>query len=76
MTQLIKRREKSKKEALVLSIEILTKRFQMGDFNGTNLAEAEAEQAKMPSTFIAPFLYSSNNNIYNGVSNSTNYRER
>lgn len=65
LTHILKRREKSKKEALVLAIEILAKRYQMGDFNGTYLAEAEAEQAKMPSTFIAPFMYN-NQLTYNG----------
>lgn len=54
LLELIKRREKSKKEMLQLSIEILEKRYQMEDFSGSSLAEAEAERDKHPS-FIPPY---------------------
>ncbi|KAK7480951.1 hypothetical protein BaRGS_00027766 [Batillaria attramentaria] len=58
LLELIKRREKSKKEMVQLSIEILEKRYQMEDFSGTLLAEAEAEREKHPF-FIPPFTFNS-----------------
>ncbi|XP_076455967.1 enhancer of polycomb homolog 1-like isoform X2 [Babylonia areolata] len=58
LTHFLKRREKSKKEILQLTLEVMEKRYQMGDFSGTMLAEAEAERAKMPS-FIPPFMFNS-----------------
>ncbi|XP_041371750.1 enhancer of polycomb homolog 1-like [Gigantopelta aegis] len=54
LLEVIKRREKSKKELLQLTIEILEKRYQGGDFEGKLLAEAEEERHKHPS-FIPPF---------------------
>lgn len=47
--EMIKRREKAKKELLKLTIEIVEKRYQCGDFNGQQLAEANAQRLKYPS---------------------------
>ncbi|XP_059173938.1 enhancer of polycomb homolog 1-like [Physella acuta] len=58
LLELLKRREKSKKELLQLTIEILEKRNEMEDFSGTALAEAEEEREKHP-TFVAPFALNS-----------------
>ncbi|KAH9507423.1 hypothetical protein Btru_058044 [Bulinus truncatus] len=58
LLELLKRREKSKKELLQLTIEILEKRIEMEDFSGTALAEAEEEREKHP-TFVAPFALNS-----------------
>lgn len=57
--ELIKRREKTKKEMLQLTIEVLEKRYQIEDFSGTMLQEAEALRHKMPSTFIPQYAYGS-----------------
>ena len=46
---MIKRREKTKKELLQLTIEIVEKRYQVQDFNGTLLTEALAQRHKTPS---------------------------
>uniref|UniRef100_A0A2C9JUC0 Enhancer of polycomb-like protein n=1 Tax=Biomphalaria glabrata TaxID=6526 RepID=A0A2C9JUC0_BIOGL len=58
LLELLKRREKSKKELLQLTIEILEKRIEMEDFSGNALAEAEEEREKHP-TFVAPFALNS-----------------
>ncbi|ESO87683.1 hypothetical protein LOTGIDRAFT_127385 [Lottia gigantea] len=55
LLEVIKRREKSKKEILQLTIEVLEKRYHAEDFNGTLLSEAEAERSKHPS-FVPPFI--------------------
>ena len=41
---MIRRREKMKKENLVLTSEIFDKRFQSGDFEGRVLAEVQAQK--------------------------------
>ncbi|XP_076437258.1 enhancer of polycomb homolog 1-like [Babylonia areolata] len=58
LTEFLKRREKSKKEILQLTLEILEKRYQMADYSGNMLAEAEAERAKMP-LFVPPYMFNS-----------------
>jgi len=58
LLELLKRREKSKKELLQLTIEVLEKRNDMEDYSGTALAEAEEERDKHP-TFVAPFALNS-----------------
>ncbi|GFS05342.1 enhancer of polycomb-like protein [Elysia marginata] len=58
LLELLKRREKSKKELLQLTIEILEKRNEMEDFSGTALVAAEEEREKHP-TFVAPFALNS-----------------
>lgn len=48
MLEMIKKREKCKKELLQLTLEILDKRYEMEDFSGSNLAHAEAQKAPRP----------------------------
>ncbi|KAK3105710.1 hypothetical protein FSP39_003940 [Pinctada imbricata] len=55
--EMIKRREKAKKELLQLNIEIVDKRYQLEDYEGKMLQDAEAIRHKMPS-FTLP-IYSS-----------------
>lgn len=49
LLEMIKRREKSKREGIHLTIEIFEKRFQMGDFSGQVLRECEELVKKQPS---------------------------
>lgn len=46
---MMKRREKSKKELLQLTIEVMDKRYQMEDWEGQNLSEAMAQRHKLPA---------------------------
>lgn len=43
--EMIKKREKCKKELLNLTIEILDKRYDMEDYTGAHLAHAESQKA-------------------------------
>lgn len=54
LLEMIKRREKTKKEMLQLTIEILEKRYQLEDFHGQLLADAEAQKHSRPS-YISPY---------------------
>lgn len=46
--EMIKKREKCKKELLQLTIEILDQRYDMEDYNGAHMAHAEAQKAPRP----------------------------
>ena len=46
--EMIKKREKCKKELLQLTIEILDKRYDMEDYTGSHMAYAEAQKAPRP----------------------------
>lgn len=48
MLEMIKKREKYKKELLQLGIEIMEKRYDMEDFNGSNLNHAESQKSARP----------------------------
>lgn len=50
--EMMKRREKSKKELLQLTIEIYEKRYQLQDWSGTLLGEALAQRHKLPPTYV------------------------
>ena len=45
----MKRREKSKKELLQLTIEVMEKRYQMEDWDSKYLSESMAQRHKLPS---------------------------
>ncbi|XP_054752135.2 enhancer of polycomb homolog 1-like [Lytechinus pictus] len=62
LLEMVKRREKSKRENLHLTIEIFEKRYQMDDFSGTIYAECEELSKKQPS-FTIPAI--PNGNQYN-----------
>ncbi|XP_063217641.1 enhancer of polycomb homolog 1 [Bacillus rossius redtenbacheri] len=64
LLELVKRREKTKRELLHLSIEIFEKRYQAGDFSGQLLAELSALKAPRPA--FAPIF--TNQNWVNKVS--------
>lgn len=49
MLELMKRREKSKKELVQLALEIVDKRFRMADWDERCLQDALSQQHKMPS---------------------------
>ncbi|XP_067949506.1 enhancer of polycomb homolog 1-like isoform X2 [Watersipora subatra] len=49
--EMIKKREKCKKELLQLTIDILDKRYEMDDFNGSNLNYAEAQKVVRSSLY-------------------------
>lgn len=48
---MIKKREKCKKELLQLTIDILDKRYDMGDYSGSHLTYAEAQKAPRSALF-------------------------
>ncbi|XP_038045377.1 enhancer of polycomb homolog 1-like [Patiria miniata] len=52
LLEMVKRREKSKKEAVHLTLEIFEKRYQMDDLSGTILAECEELSKRQPSFTI------------------------
>ena len=55
----MKRREKSKKEMLQLTIEIYQQRYNMGDWNCEALKEAMAQRHTRP-TFVPLQAYTNN----------------
>ncbi|XP_022087066.1 enhancer of polycomb homolog 1-like isoform X2 [Acanthaster planci] len=59
LLEMVKRREKSKKEAVHLTLEIFEKRYQMEDFSGTILAECEELSKRQPS-FTIPAIPNGN----------------
>ncbi|XP_041460360.1 enhancer of polycomb homolog 1-like [Lytechinus variegatus] len=59
LLEMVKRREKSKRENLHLTIEIFEKRYQMDDFSGTIYAECEELSKKQPS-FTIPAIPNGN----------------
>ncbi|XP_076093763.1 enhancer of polycomb homolog 1-like isoform X2 [Mytilus galloprovincialis] len=56
LLEMIKRREKTKKEMVQLTIEVVDKRYAAEDYEGKMLEEAEALRHKMPS-FLSPYTY-------------------
>lgn len=59
LLEMVKRREKSKRESLHLTIEIFEKRYQMDDFSGSILSECEELSKKQPS-FTIPAIPNGN----------------
>ncbi|XP_041724639.2 enhancer of polycomb homolog 2-like isoform X1 [Coregonus clupeaformis] len=58
--EMIKRREKSKRELLHLTLEVVEKRYQMGDFTGEVLSEVTAPLAEKP-VYTAPITLTNGN---------------
>lgn len=56
LLEFIKRREKTKKEMLQLTIEVAEKRYRLEDYEGKMLSEAESIRHKLPP-FISPYTY-------------------
>ncbi|XP_030642840.1 enhancer of polycomb homolog 2 [Chanos chanos] len=60
--EMIKKREKSKRELLHLTLEVVEKRYQMGDFTGEILNEVSAPLAEKP-IYTAPICLSNGNRL-------------
>uniref|UniRef100_A0A8C8FL27 Enhancer of polycomb homolog n=1 Tax=Oncorhynchus tshawytscha TaxID=74940 RepID=A0A8C8FL27_ONCTS len=58
--EMIKRREKSKRELLHLTLEVVEKRYQMGDFTGEVLSEVTAPLAEKP-VYTVPITVTNGN---------------
>ncbi|XP_042327709.1 enhancer of polycomb homolog 1 isoform X2 [Sceloporus undulatus] len=52
--EMIKRREKSKRELLHLTLEIMEKRYNLGDYNGDIMSEVMAQRQPMKPTYAIP----------------------
>nr|XP_023696154.1 enhancer of polycomb homolog 1 isoform X1 [Paramormyrops kingsleyae] len=62
--EMIKRREKSKRELLHLTLEIVEKRYSMADFGGEVMAEVLAQRALVKPTYTIPIIPLSSSNQY------------
>ncbi|XP_028832876.1 enhancer of polycomb homolog 1b isoform X1 [Denticeps clupeoides] len=62
--EMIKRREKSKRELLHLTLEIVEKRNSMSDFGGEVMAEVLAQRAQAKPVYSLPLLPLNNTNQY------------
>ncbi|XP_056155035.1 enhancer of polycomb homolog 1 isoform X2 [Lampris incognitus] len=62
--EMIKRREKSKRELLHLTLEIVEKRNGMPDFGSEVMAEALAQRALVKPVYTIPIIPLSSNNQY------------
>ncbi|XP_048868117.1 enhancer of polycomb homolog 1-like isoform X13 [Brienomyrus brachyistius] len=60
--EMIKRREKSKRELLHLTLEIVEKRYSMADFGGEVMAEVLAQRALVKPTYPIPIIPLSSSN--------------
>ncbi|KAM4688011.1 enhancer of polycomb homolog 1 isoform 1-T1 [Discoglossus pictus] len=58
--EMIKRREKSKRELLHLTLEIMEKRYNLGDYNGEIVSEAMAQRPPLKPTYTIPIIPISN----------------
>ncbi|XP_032115564.1 enhancer of polycomb homolog 1 isoform X2 [Sapajus apella] len=54
--EMIKRREKSKRELLHLTLEIMEKRYNLGDYNGEIMSEVMAQRQPMKPTYAVPII--------------------
>uniref|UniRef100_A0A8D0CEI3 Enhancer of polycomb homolog n=1 Tax=Salvator merianae TaxID=96440 RepID=A0A8D0CEI3_SALMN len=52
--EMIKRREKSKRELLHLTLEIMEKRYNLGDYSGEIMSEVMAQRQPMKPTYAIP----------------------
>ncbi|XP_062900415.1 enhancer of polycomb homolog 1-like isoform X3 [Mobula hypostoma] len=62
--EMIKRREKSKRELLHLTLEIVEKRHSLGDFSGEILSEVMAQRQHVKPTYTVPITPISNSNQF------------
>ncbi|XP_064301000.1 enhancer of polycomb homolog 1 isoform X5 [Phalacrocorax carbo] len=54
--EMIKRREKSKRELLHLTLEIMEKRYNLGDYNGEIMSEVMAQRQPIKPTYAIPII--------------------
>ncbi|XP_058879245.1 enhancer of polycomb homolog 1-like isoform X1 [Acipenser ruthenus] len=62
--EMIKRREKSKRELLHLTLEIIEKRYSIADFGGEIMAEVLAQRQLLKPTYTLPIIPLSNSNQF------------
>ncbi|XP_025120100.1 enhancer of polycomb homolog 1 isoform X5 [Bubalus bubalis] len=54
--EMIKRREKSKRELLHLTLEIMEKRYNLGDYSGEIMSEVMAQRQPVKPTYTIPLI--------------------
>ncbi|XP_066441300.1 enhancer of polycomb homolog 1 isoform X2 [Eleutherodactylus coqui] len=54
--EMIKRREKSKRELLHLTLEIMEKRYNLGDYSGEIVSEVMAQRQPLKPTYAIPII--------------------
>ncbi|XP_008848768.1 enhancer of polycomb homolog 1 isoform X2 [Nannospalax galili] len=62
--EMIKRREKSKRELLHLTLEIMEKRYNLGDYSGEIMSEVMAQRQPMKPTYAIPIIPVTNSNQF------------
>ncbi|XP_062424917.1 enhancer of polycomb homolog 1 isoform X1 [Rhea pennata] len=62
--EMIKRREKSKRELLHLTLEIMEKRYNLGDYSGEIMSEVMAQRQPIKPTYAIPIIPVTNNNPF------------
>ncbi|XP_037691514.1 enhancer of polycomb homolog 1 isoform X2 [Choloepus didactylus] len=62
--EMIKRREKSKRELLHLTLEIMEKRYNLGDYSGEIMSEVMAQRQPMKPTYAIPIIPITNSNQF------------
>ncbi|KAM6282993.1 enhancer of polycomb homolog 1 isoform 4-T4 [Porphyrio hochstetteri] len=62
--EMIKRREKSKRELLHLTLEIMEKRYNLGDYSGEIMSEVMAQRQPMKPTYAIPIIPVSNSSPF------------
>ncbi|XP_035173183.1 enhancer of polycomb homolog 1 isoform X4 [Oxyura jamaicensis] len=62
--EMIKRREKSKRELLHLTLEIIEKRYNLGDYNGEIVSEVMAQRQPIKPTYAIPIIPVTNNSPF------------
>ncbi|XP_010155733.1 PREDICTED: enhancer of polycomb homolog 1 isoform X2 [Eurypyga helias] len=62
--EMIKRREKSKRELLHLTLEIMEKRYNLGDYGGEIMSEVMAQRQPMKPTYAIPIIPVTNSSTF------------
>ncbi|XP_010187470.1 PREDICTED: enhancer of polycomb homolog 1 isoform X2 [Mesitornis unicolor] len=62
--EMIKRREKSKRELLHLTLEIMEKRYNLGDYSGEIVSEVMAQRQPIKPTYAIPIIPVTNSSAF------------
>uniref|UniRef100_A0A8C9N1B5 Enhancer of polycomb homolog 1 n=2 Tax=Serinus canaria TaxID=9135 RepID=A0A8C9N1B5_SERCA len=62
--EMIKRREKSKRELLHLTLEIMEKRYNLGDYSGEIMSEVMAQRQPLKPTYAIPLIPVTNSSSF------------
>ncbi|CAN8185062.1 unnamed protein product [Coccothraustes coccothraustes] len=62
--EMIKRREKSKRELLHLTLEIMEKRYNLGDYSGEIMSEVMAQRQPLKPTYAIPIIPVTNSSAF------------